>query len=146
MKAVPRSLEVGEVGEPLDADDEDVLGAAAADHVVGQRDAVAEAGAGGRDVEGGGLLGAELVGDRGRDGRGLVGVGDRGDDDAADLLRRRSRRASSACREASTDIVCTVSSGAAQRRVLMPERCRIHSSEESMASTISALGTTRVGR
>ena len=42
---------VGEVGELLDADDQDVLGAAAADHVVGQRDAVAEAGAGGRDVE-----------------------------------------------------------------------------------------------
>ena len=40
----------------------------------GQRDAVAEAGAGGGDVEGRGLVGAELVGDRGGDGRGLQHV------------------------------------------------------------------------
>ena len=45
---------VGDVGEPLDADHQDVAGAAAADHVGGQRDAVAEAGAGGGDVERGG--------------------------------------------------------------------------------------------
>jgi len=52
----------------------------------------------------------------------------------------------SAAREAATDIICTVSSGVAQRRCLMPERCWIHSSLESMASISSAFGTTRVGR
>ena len=51
-----------------------------------------------------------------------------------------------AMREAATDIICTVSSSVAKRRLLMPERCWIHSSEESIASTISALGTTRLGR
>ena len=51
-----------------------------------------------------------------------------------------------AIREASTDIICTDSSGPAQRRVLIPERCWIHSSLESMASTTSELGTRRVGR
>ena len=65
---------VGDVGEPLDADHQHVPGAAAADHVGGQGDAVAEAGAGGGDVERGGLVGAELVGDRGGDGRGLQQV------------------------------------------------------------------------
>ena len=53
---------------------------------------------------------------------------------------------SSALREAATDIICTVSSGVAQRRCLMPERCWIHSSLESIASTTSELGTTRDGR
>ena len=53
---------------------------------------------------------------------------------------------SRAAREAATDISCTVSSGVAQRRCLMPERCWIHSSLESMRSMISALGTTREGR
>ena len=77
--------DVGEVGEPLDADHQHVAGAAAADHVGGQRDAVAEAGAGGGDVEGRGLVGAELVGDRGGDGRGLEHVADGRDDDAVDL-------------------------------------------------------------
>ena len=51
----------------------------------------------------------------------------------------------SAAREAATDIICTVSSGAAQRRCLMPERCWIHSSLESIASMTSELGTTRDG-
>jgi len=46
---------------------------------------VAEAGARGRDVERRGLVGAELVGDGGRDGRGLEQVGDGGDDDQVDL-------------------------------------------------------------
>ena len=36
MNAVPRSLDVGDVGEPLDADHQDVLRAAAAHHVGGQ--------------------------------------------------------------------------------------------------------------
>ena len=36
--------------------------------------------------------------------------------------------------------------GPAKRRSLMPERCWIHSSLESMASTSSELGTTRDGR
>jgi hypothetical protein len=48
--------------------------------------------------------------------------------------------------EAATDIAWTVSSGPAMRRVLIPERCWIHSSLESIASTISALGTARAGR
>ena len=47
---------------------------------------------------------------------------------------------------ASSDISATVSSGPAQCRVAMPERDRIHSSEESMCLRISSLGTTRVGR
>ncbi len=51
-----------------------------------------------------------------------------------------------AMRDASTDIICTDSSGPAQRRVLIPERCWIHSSLESIASTTSELGTRRVGR
>ena len=53
---------------------------------------------------------------------------------------------SSAWREAATAIDWTVSSGVAQRRCLMPERCWIHSSLESIASTTSALGITREGR
>ena len=52
----------------------------------------------------------------------------------------------SASREAATDIIWTVSSGSAKRRSLMPERCWIHSSLESIASTSSAFGTTRRGR
>ena len=44
------------------------------------------------------------------------------------------------------DIIWTDSSGPAQRRVLMPERCWIHSSLESIASTTSEFGTTRTGR
>ncbi len=53
---------------------------------------------------------------------------------------------SRAARDAATDIICTVSCGSAKRRSLMPERCWIHSSLESIASTISELGTTRDGR
>ena len=53
---------------------------------------------------------------------------------------------SRAWRDAATDIICTVSSGPAKRRSLMPERCWIHSSLESIASTSSAFGTTRDGR
>ena len=49
-------------------------------------------------------------------------------------------------RAAATDMTCTVSSGVAQRRCLMPERCWIHSSLESIASTTSLLGITREGR
>jgi hypothetical protein len=51
-----------------------------------------------------------------------------------------------ASRAAATDITWTVSSGVAQRRCLMPERCWIHSSLESIASTTSEFGITRVGR
>ena len=72
-------------------------------------------------------------------------MADSGDDHAVDLsgvdaglLQRLAGRA--------TDIICTVSSGVAKRRSLMPDRCWIHSSLESMASTMSALGTTREGR
>ncbi len=48
--------------------------------------------------------------------------------------------------EASMAIAATVSSGPAQCRVSMPERERIHSSDESIFSRITSLGTTRVGR
>jgi hypothetical protein len=51
-----------------------------------------------------------------------------------------------AFREAATDIICTVSSGVANRRCLMPDRCWIHSSLESIASTMWAFGMTREGR
>ena len=77
---------VGEVGEALDADDEDVLGTAAADHVVRERDGVAVAGAGGGDVECRGVGGAEPVGEHGGGGGRLVGEAHRRDDDGAHLL------------------------------------------------------------
>lgn len=48
--------------------------------------------------------------------------------------------------DASTDIAATVSSSFAQCRVEMPERERIHSSDESMCSRMTSLGTTRIGR
>ncbi len=48
--------------------------------------------------------------------------------------------------DASIDIAATVSSSEAQCRVAMPERERIHSSEESIVSRITSLGTIRVGR
>jgi hypothetical protein len=48
--------------------------------------------------------------------------------------------------DAHTDMLTTVSSGSAIRRDVMPERVRIHSSLESMRSTISELGTARRGR
>jgi 3-oxoacyl-[acyl-carrier-protein] synthase III len=47
---------------------------------------------------------------------------------------------------AAMDISATVSSGPAQCRVAMPERERIHSSLDSILSTISAFVTTRPGR
>ena len=62
------------------------------------------------------------------------------------IWRASTPARSSAVREAATDIICTVSSAVAQRRCLMPERCWIHSSLESIASTTSALGMTRLGR
>ena len=147
MNAVPRSAHVGEVGESLDADHQRVAGAAAADHVGGQRDAVAEACAGGGDVEGRRLVGAELVGDGGGDRRGSGAGGVTVATMTQSIwLRRRCRPARSPSRAAATDIICTVSSGVAKRRCLMPERCWIHSSLESIASTTSALGTIREGR
>ena len=53
---------------------------------------------------------------------------------------------SSALRAAATDIICTDSSGPAQRRLRMPDRCWIHSSLESIASITSEFGTIRSGR
>ncbi len=47
---------------------------------------------------------------------------------------------------AATLMSMTDSSGAAKRRLSMPVRSRIHSSEESMRSQISSLVTTRDGR
>jgi hypothetical protein len=52
----------------------------------------------------------------------------------------------SALRAAATARSTTDSSGAAQRRSMMPDRSRIHSSVESMRSQISSLVTTRSGR
>ena len=97
-------VEVGDVAEPLDADHQHVAGAAAADHVGAERDAVAEARAGGGDVERRGVVGAELVGDGGGDRGRLEQVGDGGDDDAVDLLGRRCRPARCASAAAPTDI------------------------------------------
>lgn len=48
--------------------------------------------------------------------------------------------------DASIDMAATVSSSFAQCRVSMPERERIHSSDESIFSRITSLGTTRTGR
>ena len=53
---------------------------------------------------------------------------------------------SRALRAAETDIIWMVSSGDAQRRSMIPERVRIHSSVESIMVMISALSTTRRGR
>ncbi len=52
----------------------------------------------------------------------------------------------SALPAAATDMSTTDSSGAAKRRVTMPDRSRIHSSVESMRSQISSLVTMRAGR
>ena len=52
----------------------------------------------------------------------------------------------SATSDAALDIAITVSSFDANRRDWIPERSRIHSSLESIRSTISELGTTRDGR
>lgn len=48
--------------------------------------------------------------------------------------------------DASMDIAATVSSSEAQCRLWMPERERIHSSDESIVSRITSFGTTRTGR
>jgi hypothetical protein len=48
--------------------------------------------------------------------------------------------------DAAMDIAATVSSGDAQWRLVIPERERIHSSDESIVSRITSLGTTRLGR
>ena len=53
---------------------------------------------------------------------------------------------SSALRAAAIDIIWMVSSADAQRRSMIPDRVRIHSSEESIIVQISALSTTRRGR
>src|SRR4051812_8017401 len=72
---------VGDVGQPLDADDEGVADVAGADRVVGQAEGVAEAGAAGVEVEGAGALDAEPVADLRADARDRVPeAGARGDD------------------------------------------------------------------
>ena len=58
----------------------------------------------------------------------------------ASIWRASMPACSSASRDAATDIICTVSSGEAQRRCLMPERCWIHSSLESIASIDLGVG------
>ena len=52
----------------------------------------------------------------------------------------------SACSAAPIAISTTDSSALANRRDSIPVRCTIHSSDESMASTISEFGTSRSGR
>ena len=106
---------------------------------------VAVARAGGRDVEGG-APDAEPVGEDRCGRRRLVGVGDRGDDDRVDVGRLEPGRGRGprgwpprTCRR-------RVSSLAAKRRLLMPDRSWIHSSEESIASMSSEFITTRSGR
>ena len=53
---------------------------------------------------------------------------------------------SKASRVACSAMSTTDSSGAAKRRLMMPDRSRIHSSEELIFSITSELGTTRSGR
>ena len=90
---------VGDVGESLDPDGQDVLRASRPHHVGRERDAETEPGARRRDVEGCCRGAAELLGDEGRDRWGLQQVGDRCHDDAVDLagldagaLERRTGR------------------------------------------------------
>ena len=84
---------VRQVAQPLDTDDQHVLRCAATDEGVRHRGGIAETGAGGRDVERGGALGAELARDGRGHCRGLVEVGHGGDDDRVDLGRPRCRPA-----------------------------------------------------
>ena len=51
-----------------------------------------------------------------------------------------------AVRDACSAMSTTVSPGFAQRRLTIPDRSRIHWSEESIFSMISSLVTTRLGR
>ena len=69
MTAVVRSVQVGDVGEPLDADDQRVAGGAGADAVVRDAERVAEPGAAGVEVEGARAGDAEPVGDLRADAR-----------------------------------------------------------------------------
>ena len=57
-----------------------------------------------------------------------------------------SAAAARAFSAAAAAMVATVSSSPAQRRSVIPERSRIHSSDESMVWQISSLVTTREGR
>ena len=112
-------VEVGDVGEPLDADHQHVLGAAAADHVgrpsarPWQKPAQAAemSNAAAWSVPSSWAIAVAMAGvwSRWRDGR---------DDHAVDLLRRRCRRARAPCATAATDIICTVSSGVGEAALL----------------------------
>ena len=88
---------VGAVGhvhghrELLGADDQHVGGAAAADHVGGERHAVTETGATDGDVEGGHAVAAEFGRDLGGSGRGQQQVGVRGEDDGVDVRALQQR-------------------------------------------------------
>ena len=61
-------------------------------------------------------------------------------------LGRPDARAVQRLAAAAIDIIWMVSSAEAQRRSMIPDRVRIHSSEESIIVQISALSTTRRGR
>lgn len=138
-------LQVGQVAQPLHADDQHVLRRTLDDHALGEGQSVAEAGTARRDVEGGGLVRAQSVGDLGRHRRVWLKC-DTVETTTAPICSASIPASAIALPEASTDIAATVSSGDAQCRVSMPERDRIHSSDESIVSRITSLGTTRVGR
>ena len=72
-----RSVGIDDVAELLGADDDDVVRGAGADQGVGLRDAVGEARARGVEVEGGGGVRADAVGDDRRHRGRLLGVADR---------------------------------------------------------------------
>jgi hypothetical protein len=78
-------------------------------------------------------------------GRGLVGVGHRGEDDASIVGLLEARGGEPASLLAASTPTSTTLSGGRKAALMMPERSRIHSSEESMASTSSEFGTTRRG-
>ena len=83
-------LQVGDVGEPLDADDEGVAGRAGADAVVRDAERVAEPGAPGVEVEGARPGDAEPVGHLRADARDGGPQAGAGDDDQVDLVGRQA--------------------------------------------------------
>ncbi len=137
---------VDDVGELLGADHEGVVGDAGADQGVGLGDPVAVAGAGGVDVVGGGRGRADAVGDDGRHRRRLPHVADRGDDDGVDQLGSMPGLRDRLARGIRRQVDRRGRSAPARVRVMMPVRCWIHSSEESIGPTRSSLGTTRSPR
>ena len=136
----------GDVGEPLDADHEDVARRCRRAPCRRRARCRGRSRRTRRRCRTRRPVGAELVRDRGGRRRRLEQVADGGDDRrsrsaAASIAGLRERVAGRGHRHRDDGLV----GSSAKRRVLMPERCWIHSSLESIASTISALGTTRAG-